>query len=81
MVKGAYIKCSQCNKPFWLDIILNFGARENENDIKLLNCFLDAIRFYFECPYCYENQIVEVKFFGNKKPEMRVVFENPDYIG
>ena len=81
MTKGIEVECRKCQNKFWLDVKLNFGARKHKNDQNLLNCFLDCIRFYFKCPYCKENKIVEVEFFVNGQSEAKIIVENPDYIG
>ena len=81
MPKGINIKCKNCIKTFWIEIKLSFGARKNKDDIELLNCLLNEVRFYFRCPYCNQDILANAGFFTNKPPELAQIVENPHYIG
>lgn len=81
MVNGVNIKCRNCLNKFWVELKLGFGARQSKNEENLLDCLLDEIKFYFKCPYCKCNIIVNILFFSNKPPEISQITENPPYIG
>ncbi|MBU2639340.1 MAG: hypothetical protein KKG75_01390 [Nanoarchaeota archaeon] len=81
MVNGMNVKCRNCLNKFWVELKLSFGVRQNKNNEELLNCFLNEVRFYFKCPYCKQDTIVNAVFFNNKLPEISQITENPKYIG
>lgn len=81
MVKGLNIKCRSCNKLFWIEIQLKFGARINEFAHDTLECFLHEATFYSECSYCQAPIKIAATFFSLKEPKLTQLIENPHYIG
>lgn len=81
MPNGMNVKCRNCINTLWIEIKLNFGARKNKDEINLLDCLLNEVRFYFKCPYCKQDTAVSAMFFSNKGPEISQIVENPHYIG
>ena len=49
-----------------MELKLNFGVREKMNTQKLLNCLLEGVRFYFKCPYCKNEDEIQVSFKRKK---------------
>ena len=80
MTKIIKVKCKNCHKKLFIEIKLNFGAR-NENNGDLLDCFLNEANFHFNCPFCQEIGVLNTYFFTDKKPKISQITENPSYIG
>ena len=80
-MKGTDVKCRNCQKKYWTEFKLSFGARKNKMSQGLLACFLSEVRFYFKCPYCKQGTIIGIGFFIDRPLEVTQITEEPNYIG
>lgn len=81
MIKGVYIKCRNCHKKYWTEFKLNFGARRNKMSHRLLDCLLNEVRFYFNCPDCNYSTKLSIGFFTDRPLKVTQITEDPGYIG